>query len=401
MAIELASGIRDLGHRVIVGARPGPMEELVRDRQLPFVRLPTNRSGSVRSIRETVRRERIELVHGYERSRTLQAFFSVGITGTPIVGSIMTMGIPPGLPNTIRIVVGTRQLYEDARLGRKGPVDLLEPVVNTDQDRPGTVDASGFASRYAADGAALVVLVSRLSAVMKIEGVKSMISVVERVSHDVPARLVIVGSGEAEDAVRHHVDEANQRAGRTVAVMAGRMTDPRVAYEAADVVVGQSTAVLRGMAFEKPGIVLGEEGFAEVFSEETLGHFLRVGLYGLGDDAQGGDLDRHLHELLVRKDRRAELGRYSRAAVERHFGLGVASKSLEGIYETAMRNRAPIAARLMDASSVSARLLASRVRHDDQRRQGRDRMREVVRRESETAPRPSGRAPRARAPHAD
>ena len=54
--------------------------------------------------------------------------------------------------------------------------------------------------------------------------------------------------------------------GRQVVLLTGEIADPRSAYAAADVVVGQGGSALRGMAFGKPLIVVGEEGFSELLT---------------------------------------------------------------------------------------------------------------------------------------
>jgi hypothetical protein len=60
------------------------------------------------------------------------------------------------------------------------------------------------------------------------------------------------------------------------------MQDPRAAYSAADVVIGMGSSALRGMAFEKPTIVVGAQGFCDTFDPLRATHFERDGLYGQG-----------------------------------------------------------------------------------------------------------------------
>ena len=69
-------------------------------------------------------------------------------------------------------------------------------------------------------------------------------------------------------------------------MLIGAMVDPRPAYAAADVVVGMGGSALRGMAFAKPVIVVGEKNFAEVFDQDTAQGFYDRGIYGLGDGSR-------------------------------------------------------------------------------------------------------------------
>ncbi len=70
-------------------------------------------------------------------------------------------------------------------------------------------------------------------------------------------------------------------------VLTGAMVDPRPAYAAADVVVGMGGSALRGMAFGKAVIVVGERNFAEIFDPDTAERFYDRGIYGLGDGRAG------------------------------------------------------------------------------------------------------------------
>lgn len=383
IGIELAAAVRNLGHQVAICSYDGPLRELASDRGLRVVAFPKSATPSA-MIRKVVRRGRFDVVHTYERSMTLHAFFGVGaLSGVPVIASIMTMGIPRGIPNSVPLIVGTRQLHDDVRLWWPGTVSLLEPPVNTAEDRPGAVDATPFVERVGLHaGATNVVLVSRLSSVMKLEGVIATIDAIAALASEANIRLVIVGDGPAREAVERRAEQANDRVGRDVVVLAGKMTDPRPAYQVADIVVGQSTAVLRGMAFEKPSIVLGEDGFSEIVSPESLDHFRRVGFYGLGDGAFNSQLEEQLRSLVTDQGRRSELGRFGRRAVIDHWMLERGAELLDRIYRDVVGSPVPALTRARDAVQAGTDVLARRVMGRTERvRQGRDRMRNVEARE--------------------
>ncbi len=383
IGIELAAAVRDLGHQVVICSYDGPLRELAADRGLREVAFPRSARPSA-IMRKVVRRGSFDLVHTYERSMTLQAFLGVGaFFGVPVVASIMTMGVPRGLPTSVPLIVGTRQLHDDVRRWWPGTVSLIEPPVNTSEDRPGAVDPAPFVERLGlGERSTNVVLVSRLSSVMKLEGVIATIDATAALASEADVRLVIVGDGPARAAVERRAEQANDLVGRDVVVLAGMMTDPRPAYEFADIVVGQSTAVLRGMAFEKPGIVLGEDGFSEIVSPESMDHFRRVGLYGLGDGAFNGRLEKQLRSLVTDDERRSQLGRFGRRAVNDHWALERGAEVLERIYRDAVGSPAPVLTRAREAVVVGAGVIARRMSgRGGQVRQGRDRMRIVETRE--------------------
>lgn len=337
--VDLGAYVRDLGHEVLVYVEDGPLSELIADRGLPHVVAEhpaylERGTSAARAFRAVVARERVDLVHAYERARTLQAYLGAYVLGgVPVMATIYSLGLPHGLPDDISIVMGTRELVEEARRHRHGPVHLLEPPVDTQRDHP-DVDGSSFRrSLGIGDDERVLVVATRLSQVLKLEGLCGAIDAVSRLTGELPVRLVIVGDGPARERVEREARAANSHAGRQIVVLPGFMVDPRPAYAAADVVLGQGSSALRGMAFGKPTVILGEGGFSEVFEPATAPTFLEIGMYGFGRGV--GDypgLAGQLRRLLGDEALRADLGGFSRTMVEERFSLTAAAASLEGIY---------------------------------------------------------------------
>ncbi|MGH2691139.1 MAG: glycosyltransferase family 4 protein, partial [Actinomycetota bacterium] len=267
IAIELAAAVRDRGHEVVVFCGSGPLVQLIRERRLRFVagdvpRRPRPSPRVMRALGRLVEREHIDLVHAHGTAAALEAFYGAHLlAGVPTVASHMTsIAIPRHLPTTIPLIVGTREIQEAAQPTRAGRVELLEPPVNTEEDHP-SVDGSAFRRAHGLDDGRLnVVVVSRLSPHLKQEGLERAIDAVASLAEEEPARLVIVGDGESRRVLAERADRVNRRLGWTAVVLAGELLDPRPAYAAADVVLGMGGSILRGMAFGKPAIVLGQGG---------------------------------------------------------------------------------------------------------------------------------------------
>jgi hypothetical protein len=101
----------------------------------------------------------------------------------------------------------------------------------------------------------------------------------------------------------------------------GALLDPRPAYAAADVVVGMGGSALRGMAFGKPVIVVGEAAFASTLTPATASSFLFNGIYGQGDGAGNEVFTAELRTLVEQPALRESLGAFARAFVVEHFSL--------------------------------------------------------------------------------
>ena len=190
------------------------------------------------------------------------------------------------------------------------------------------------------DGDLVVVCVSRLANELKLEGLLTAIGVVP--SLDPRARLLVVGDGPARADVEMAAARANARAGREAVVLAGELLDPRPAYALADVALGMGGSVLRAMAFGKPVVVQGERGFWELLTPQSLDQFLWTGWYGVGADPADGvsRLSAHLGPLLMDRQRREELGRFSRSVTCDRFSLQRAGQLQLESYERAVTGQA-------------------------------------------------------------
>jgi len=374
-AVDLAIGVRDRGHDVVVFSRPGPLLERVRERGLAYIPAPDPgrfrpSPPMIRELRRVVAGHGIDVVHAWGPNPSLEAFYGARImAGVPVVASFMDMTFVDYLPETIPLVVGTRRVEEEARRMRNGAVELIEPPIDTDADHP-SVDGAGFRRQHGVDVSdLLIVVVSRIAFALKLESLRRAMGAVGRLAEELPVRLAIVGDGEARPSVEQEAGAINRRLGRDVVFFAGSMVDPRTAYAAADVVAGMGSSILRGMAFEKPALVLGEGGFSKVVGPESLDWFLFNGFYGIGNGDASPELSaRQLRVLLEDGSRRRELGRLSRRVVCERFSVRSASAQLERLYDDSVRRPTRRWETSADALSTALRVARQKVRGTPARR---------------------------------
>jgi glycosyltransferase involved in cell wall biosynthesis len=363
-AIDLAAAMRRRGHETMVLAQPGPLAARVEASGVPLITVPIPPNPrpspqAVRAIADAVRRHRIDIVHTYEFWTCVEAFFGAGVRhGVPVLGTVMTMGLAPYLPHSVPLTLGYRDLLDEARGRHPAPVHLLEPPVDLTLDRPGT-DTESFVRNWALDTTMpTVVIVSRAAVAMKQEGIERAMDAIERLT--APVQLVVVGGGSAAQTLAERACATNDRLGRRAVVLTGPLDDPRPAYEVADVVVGMGGSVLRGMAFGKPIVVVGEEGFSLPVTPETLSTFDRTGFYGIGTgrpDPAEDPLVGQLDELLVDSERRRSLGDFGHLLVHERFDLEKAAESLERIYRQTLEGQPRAYRRGTDALMTTGRVL--------------------------------------------
>jgi glycosyltransferase involved in cell wall biosynthesis len=338
-AIDLAAGVRDsYGHDVVLFGTPGPAADLAVSRGLRLLPAPSPRLDPSVSVMAALRRavaaESPDLIHAWDWPQVLGAFYGSTIpAGIPLLGTSMSMTLERFLPRAIPMTFGTAELRARAAEVWRSPVALLEPPVDTRANHPGAVDPAAFRRQHGLeDGVPTIVIVSRLSRDMKLPGIRRSIGAVAQLAATRRLRLVVVGDGDAFEELSH---DAAAVAGRAV-VMAGPLADPRPAYAAADIVLGMGGSALRAMAFARPVIVLGENGFSEVFRPETAGEFLWRGFFGDSNGDMGSDrLVRQLGDLLDHPEERSELGEFGRRTVAERFAVDAAAARLECLYREA------------------------------------------------------------------
>ncbi len=329
-AVELAATLRDRhGFDVVVWATPGPALNLVRELGLRFEPAPDvsvhPSPARMRALRGLVTRLQPDLVHAWDWWQALDAFFGVHLPmGVPLVVSDMMMELTAILPKTVPTTFGTPMVLDAARRGGWCRAGLMLPPVDMVHNAPDAVSGQQFRERLSMDaGGLLVVTVSRLAG-FKADSLRRSIDAIRHVGADVPVTLVIVGSGAERAALEARADQVNAELGRKAVIVFGPLVDPRPAYAAADIVIGMGGSAMRGMAFQKPVIVVGEAGFAEVFAPETAEGFYWRGMYGWG----GGKpvnlaLEQTIRRLAEDRDLRERLGRYGRTYIAEHHSLEV------------------------------------------------------------------------------
>jgi glycosyltransferase involved in cell wall biosynthesis len=335
-AIELTAALRDLhGHEVVLFATPGPMVALARKKGLRYLPAPhasTHPSlARMRALSKAVRQERPDLIHVWDWTQCLDAYYGVYLLmRVPMVVSVMSMGVPRILPMTIPATFGTPELLDQARAAGRKRLELIVPPVDVHQNAPDAVVAQPFRERYGLDEKHVVIVtVSRLVEWMKAESLRRTIDAVRKLGRHFPLKFVIVGDGTSRAELERLAHKTNEELGRAAVVLTGALLDPRPAYAAADIFVGMGGAALRAMAFAKPVIVVGEQGFSEALTPETAEAIYYRGIYGIGDGSpDNARLITHVRGLLERLDQLPSLGQFSRYFVLRSFALETVSARL-------------------------------------------------------------------------
>jgi glycosyltransferase involved in cell wall biosynthesis len=373
-ALELAGETRRAGHEVVVVAPPGELNLVAAQQGLEVV--PSSSEGrwpvrrSIRVLLQLVRTRSIDVVHGYEWGPSVElALGPYALLGTPMLTTVMSMDVPDLIPVRSELVVGTAELA--AQQARLRTTHLVEPWVDTEANRPGSTDpvATRRRLRLGADDLVVAVVCRMTTALAKAAGVLAAMMMVHDLNrtHVLPrARLLVVGDGEELPAVGARAAECNADAGFEEIVVTGVLLDPRPAYDCADVVLGMGGSALRALAFGKPLIVQGDNGYWRRFDGASAKTFEHGGFYGHGEAAttraSAGRLRKELDQILaLDPSTRAELGRFGRRYVEAGYSLTAAGATHESIYRNLVEHPPTAGDRLQTAGRTTRELTKLKV----------------------------------------
>ena len=335
-SIELAAALRDFhGHDVVFFATPGPMLRLVKEKGLRYLPAPEcyvhPSPARMIAVREAVRREKPDVVHVWDWFQCLEAYYPVYLAmRVPMVVTDMFMTLTRVLPKALPTTFGTPELVDQARAAGRKHVELILPPVDVHANAPGVVDPNPFRERYDIDGNSInLVTVSRLNPSMKFESLARTIEAVGTLGSELKLRFIIVGDGGARAALEALANQVNARLGRLAVVFTGELLDPRPAYASADIVIGMGGSALRGMAFGKPVLIVGEQGFSDPFTPKTAEFFYYHGIFGCGGAHFGNKkLEADIRRFAEAPEQFPILGEFSRQFVVRHFSLETVSTQL-------------------------------------------------------------------------
>ena len=345
-AVELASAVNRLGHECIVFGTRGTLCDRIDELGLEFIESPPpGRRPSMRvagALRNLAIERGIDVIHGYEWPPGLEALTAASrLPDVVPVCTVMSMAVAPFLPRRLPLIVGTQQISAHEQGAGRQRVHVIEPPVDLAHNQPPSrVELAAFRERWKLDERPSVVCVSRLAGELKSEGILTAIDVAGDFADIHPFQLLIVGDGAARPVVEAAAERVNRRTGSDTVIVTGELADPRAAYAAADVILGMGGSALRSLAFSKPLVVQGEQGFFTTLTPQTVDMFRWQGWYGVGTDARAGRerLAAELGPLLADASTRRELGAFGREVVE-DYSLDRAAQRQVGVYRDALAGR--------------------------------------------------------------
>jgi glycosyltransferase involved in cell wall biosynthesis len=346
-AVDLAAAVKEHGFdSLLIGPRDTLLEgpslfDIARERgvALEAYDRPATTMAGARDLTRWSRSCSADLVHVYGSWNTRNAFWGPSrFARRPLVITVYEMAVSHEVPISPPLIVGTGYLMDDLR-DRFGHTSLISPPVDLARDDASTVDTSEFLSSIGLAGSSekRIVTVTRLDEEMKSLSVETAISAMTQ-TRAKDLVLIIVGTGDAESRLRELGSIANHTLGRRAIIFAGPMGDPRPAYASAHVALGMGGSAARALAFGRPLIVQGENGWSRIFAPETSAELFRNSFWSAESSPTAAkDLAEDIDSLIADQGMRERLSHFGVRFSADNFGLAGMAERLASVYDYALR----------------------------------------------------------------
>ena len=334
--VELSKQLVALGHEVIIISNGGVYVSEIESVGIRHVSAPLHRRSvgdMMRSraiLKETIRRERPDVIHAHARIPAFLCGTLAKRMGVPFVtschGVYAVSRVLKLLSNWGERTLAVSEDIRDYLVEQYGvsPAQITMTIngIDTEKFSP-AVSGERVRREFSLGDGPVVCHVSRLDQETKTAALQ-LIEIAPRLHEAVPGvRLLIVGGGTAFEELRGLAEKTNETLGFPCITLTGPRTDINELVAAGDLFVGVSRAALEAMAAEKPTVLSGAQGHMGLFLPAYRERAMETNFCCRTDPVSTPDqlLGDVVRGLSLSGEERQTLGKFGRSVVQEHFSL--------------------------------------------------------------------------------
>lgn len=224
-------------------------------------------------LREIIRRHHIEIVHAFDARAYIHASIASLLEQRPITCTLCG-GIDPhyNIPVTGRVIVFSAEQRQKMIGQFKWQPERVE-VIRTRVDVDSIInDHSPPPVRLKFEhGTPVMMMISSFDNTKADSILQVMDALDLLIEQHIDFQMVFIGGkGTFFEKMKERAARTNKQAGREIFIFTGPVVDAFRLLKKADIVMGVGRSAFEGMAYAKPTIVVGANGFAGVVSEENV-----------------------------------------------------------------------------------------------------------------------------------
>lgn len=352
--MELALELSRRGHEIVLASNGGVYVEFLEKAGIRHIPVPMNQRNpllmarSLWRLRRVIAREAPDLVHAHARIPAFLCGILQKRMDFPLITTAhWVFAVTPLLRRITDWGSRTVAVSEDIKAYLMAeyqvPEDQIHVTINginTEEFSPAQSHPELREALGLGDGP-VIGLVSRLDESRALAAEKLIGAAPELFAKYPDARMLIVGGGDREDALKRRAAEVNAALDGNYIVMTGARTDIAELTSLCTAFVGVSRAALEAMAEEKPVLLAGNEGYLGLFTREKLkaaqeSNFCCRGFSEVTEQALLEDLYRLLS---MDETERKELGAYGRRVILEQYSVSRMTEDYLRAYDCLLREK--------------------------------------------------------------
>jgi len=298
--------------------------------------------SAVSKLRDVIKKHNIELIHAFDARSYFHAYLAGILEKKPVLCTLCG-GVDPyyNLPISPKIIV----FSEEQRHKMIKTYHWQPESVETIRTRLNIKKITSELSIITDNDAMLLGLDISLPKIMmissfdgtKIQSINKVLDAVDFLfSKGLMFQIVFIGGkGELFEKAKRRANEINQRFGNNRVLMTGPIINAFKLLQRADVVLGVGRSAFEGMAYAKPTLIVGENGYAGLVSPgevESIAYFNFSGR-NQSEVSSAENLAIAMERLLSDEALRATCGEFGRNYVSKEIDVAQGANRIYKIYE--------------------------------------------------------------------
>lgn len=359
-AFTIAKYLQERGHSILFCGGSGSFTQVIKE-EFPFVTVPIphfhGRANtlyesrntyftwqsfiSVRKLRQIIKKHDFDIIHAFDARAYVHSSIAALLEGKPICCTLCG-GIDPhyNIPNTKKIIVFSEEqrnkLLKQYRW-KPEQVDVIRTRV--DIDKIINDNSSPPIDLLLENNVPSLMMISSFDGTKAPSILQVMDALELLLEEGISFQMVFVGGkGAFFEEIQERSVRINRKWDRQVVTLTGPVVDAYKLLKKATVVLGVGRSAFEGMAFAKPTIVVGANGFAGLVSERTVEDVAYYNFSGRNQNKllSPNVLAHELKGLLEDSEKQKSIGMFGQVFVLEEIDVKKGLLRIEDVYEHCM-----------------------------------------------------------------